>query len=376
VDSELRKTKEFTYTPGRTGTGQYKITDTLRFQSDDIGFALKAFDQMDGASNQNGIYALGMSLDDQPQYGFELDAIPFSQTRYLNAHIDYAARQRGQGYYHHCFKYPGNALPIYNEQDGRGIVSLSDRRTHKIELSAIDYAGNTSSLTFYARRDTSMSETAAQGEYYSIDYLRSGQINIADCAIGFEPHTFYHNMQVSYTRDASARSGMYAPVHSLGPEDTPVHRYFDMTLLSSGIPERHLSKAFIASISDRGSLVNLGGVAHGNHIFSRVRKFGRFTVGIDTIPPEIIPITFRENMAGMSRMRFRIGDSQAVDGQASGLSFRATVDGEWILMEYEGKRAMLTHWFDERIGPGSHELVLTVWDDRGNERRLVRKFTR
>jgi murein DD-endopeptidase MepM/ murein hydrolase activator NlpD len=376
VDSDLRKTKEFTYTPVSAGSGRYRINDTLTLQTHRVGFALKAFDQMDGASNQNGIYALGMSIDGQPQYRFELDAIPFSQTRYLNAHIDYAARQRGQGYYHHCFKLPGNALTIYNEQDGRGIVDLSYPQVHQIELTAGDYAGNTSSLTFFVRQDTLITETDDTGEYYGIDYLRSGQINIADCAIAFEPHTFYQNMQVSYARDASARPKLYAPVHTLGPDDTPVHRYFDMTLLSSGLPEHLRSKAFVAEVTDRGTLINLGGVAHGDHIFARVRKFGRFSVGIDTIPPEIIPITFRENMSGMSRMRFRIGDSQAVEGQASGLSFKATVDGEWILMEYEGKRAMLTHWFDDRIGPGSHELILKVWDDRGNERTLVRKFTR
>jgi hypothetical protein len=137
-----------------------------------------------------------------------------------------------------------------------------------------------------------------------------------------------------------------------------------------------MAKAFIAEVTDRGRLVNHGGVAHGKHLYTRVRTLGRFTVGIDTVAPEIIPITFRNHMRGMSRMRFRIGDNQAVDGQASWLSYEATVDGNWILMEYDSKRSMLTHWFDERIGPGEHELVIRVTDDRGNVARLVRSFTR
>jgi len=374
LDSELQKIGERTCTPVYTGPGQYRINDTLTEPAMRLGFGLKVYDQMSGVSNQNGIYALTMSVDDTEQYGFELDAIPFSQTRYLNAHIDYLARQNSQGFFHRCYKLPGNALNIYDEYDGRGIIEPAVDKAHKIYLKARDFAGNISTLEFYVKRDTIAPDQATREVYQRIDYLRSHQINKTDAFLSFEPHTFYQNTDVSYYVDAVATTGLYAPVHHIEPENTPVHRYYDMTLRTSGIPENLKSKAFIAQITDRGKLVNLGGVVTGDHIFARVRSFGTFSVAIDTIAPEIIPITFRANMHGMSRMRFRISDSQAVDGQADGLRYSATVDGKWILMEYEGKRAMLTHWFDEHIGPGTHELVLTVRDDRGNETRLVRTF--
>ena len=64
---------------------------------------------------------------------------------------------------------------------------------------------------------------------------------------------------------------------------------------------------------------------------------------------------------------FRIRDNFAVSGQADKMSFRGTVDGKWVLFEFDQKRERLTYTFDEHVGPGKHQLRLAVKDDRGNE---------
>ena len=75
-------------------------------------------------------------------------------------------------------------------------------------------------------------------------------------------------------------------------------------------------------------------------------------------------------------MSFRIRDNFAVSGSADGMSYRGTVDGKWILFEYDKKRDRLTHTFDGHINPGKHWLKLLVKDDRGNEAVLEREFVR
>jgi hypothetical protein len=52
------------------------------------------------------------------------------------------------------------------------------------------------------------------------------------------------------------------------------------------------------------------------------------------------------------------------------------VDGQWVLFEYDRKRARLTHTFDGRISTGEHLLRLAVRDDRGNEAVFEQKFLR
>lgn len=75
-------------------------------------------------------------------------------------------------------------------------------------------------------------------------------------------------------------------------------------------------------------------------------------------------------------MAFSIRDNFVTDGDAKPLSFSATVDGEWILMEYDAKTARLFHRFDGSIQAGQHQLRLEVVDAMGNKRILERNFIR
>ena len=376
LDQELYHTHDEEYSLVSVGPGQYRLNDTLTESAWRVGFALKVYDQMAGASNQNGIYGLSVSVDDVAQYSFALNSIPFSLTRYLNAHIDYAARRYSGGFYHRCFKLPGNALEIYEEENERGIVQLFEGKSRKVEIQAYDLGGNVSSLVFYVKRSSTIDPPANPVYHHIIDYLQSAQINSADLMISFEPHTFYQNVKLQLSKSEILMPGCYAPAHEIQPADIPVHRYYDMTILSNGLPEVLKSKAFVARISEEGHIINCGGEVHGDYLSSRIRSLGTFSIAVDTTAPEIIPITFRENMRDMTKMQFRHGDSQPTEGQANGTSYEAKVDGKWILMEYDAKRALLTHWFDERIQPGIHELTLRVRDDRGNVNTLIRKFSR
>jgi hypothetical protein len=97
---------------------------------------------------------------------------------------------------------------------------------------------------------------------------------------------------------------------------------------------------------------------------------------VDTDPPVITPVVFDEDMRNKSAMAFRVRDNFAVRADADHLSYRGTVDGQWVLFEYDRKRDRLTHTFDGRIGAGEHWLRLVVRDDRGNEAVFERKFIR
>ncbi|HCN85016.1 MAG TPA: M23 family peptidase, partial [Sphingobacteriaceae bacterium] len=92
-------------------------------------------------------------------------------------------------------------------------------------------------------------------------------------------------------------------------------------------------------------------------------SFGSFYITIDTIAPIIRPVNLAsgKSMAGISKMIFKISDS------LSGIkSFKGTMDGNWILMEYDQKTATLWHTFDERTSSGKHTFQLEVTDNKLN----------
>ena len=102
------------------------------------------------------------------------------------------------------------------------------------------------------------------------------------------------------------------------------------------------------------------------------KSFGGFADMIDTIPPTISPTNIFENknMAGNSTITVKIADN------LSGVkSFRGTIDGKWILMEYEAKKAKLFYTF-ENITKGNHNFELSLTDGVGNTSKISIPFTK
>ena len=56
-----------------------------------------------------------------------------------------------------------------------------------------------------------------------------------------------------------------------------------------------------------------------------------------------------------------------IKDEMSGIkSYRGEIDGKWILMEFDPKRALLTHYFDKDLSKGKHTFTLELEDERGN----------
>ena len=109
----------------------------------------------------------------------------------------------------------------------------------------------------------------------------------------------------------------------------------------------------------------------------QTNRFGNYSIQIDTVKPHITPVTFQANMRKLSRIAFKIRDNHEVMGNARPLRYRAEVDGNWLLMEMDGKYDLLFHRFDEgRIGVGAHTFRLVVTDDRDNEAVFEGRFKR
>lgn len=100
----------------------------------------------------------------------------------------------------------------------------------------------------------------------------------------------------------------------------------------------------------------LGGDWEGDHIRFRTANLGTFVLTEDSVPPIIKPIRVNSN-----EIRFSISDN------LSGInSYEAYVNGEWVLMRYEYKQAVIwSEKLDNKAFKG--EVILKVWDNAGNE---------
>jgi hypothetical protein len=93
---------------------------------------------------------------------------------------------------------------------------------------------------------------------------------------------------------------------------------------------------------------------------------------VDTIKPTISNVDLRADMRGRSSFSVKISDELSGIG-----TFKGSINGQWVLLEYEPKTKTLSHTFDKNSSAaGSKEFKLEVSDDRGNLASWSMSFTR
>ena len=357
--------------------GKYRLELPVTMAGTKASFAVRTYDGQDGTSNQNGIYSIVCKVDDDLSFGFTMDEIPFEQTRYINAHIDYKQKVNANKFFHRCHPLEGNKLPIYYNGIDNGLIYLNSEHPRAVSLSVADFNGNVSTLEFNVIRDlTLLPKSPAPVPFQSV--ATPDQVTVLSqpgIQVLWPIGSFYQKTPLNIEVIPAEGLGTYSPHYALSPVDAPVHSYFDVNIEGLAIPARLHDKAFIARCEANGSIVNCGATWIGNNLSTGVRVISTYTIMVDTIAPAISTLHFGPIMTGWERMAFKISDNFRIKDRGRDLLYDAWVDGRWILMSLDGKTGVLTHRFDGQIPPGNHQLVLKVTDDRGNEAVLEKTFT-
>lgn len=358
--------------------GQYSVTgDTLKVKTKQVGLAIKAYDHMDGVNNWNGIYTIELFVDDRRVYQFATEKLDFTETRYINAHVDYEERVSRNSYFHRCFLLPGNALSMYEQVQESGKIVIADKQVRKINIAIKDVAGNTARTQFWLKLDTALVTAAARQYNYLLPYNQPSVINSNDIKLHFPEGTFYEDCYMQYSVVPERSANVFSKVHTLHHTRVPVHRFYNMALKPVNLPDSLRGKAFVAYCSSNGKVTNYGGKWQPDGMLkAEVRTLGEFCIKVDTVPPTITPERFSPVLSKVSSVSFRIRDNFGAAGTVAGLNYRAEIDGQWVLMDYDQKYDRITYRFTPRVTPGAHVFHLEVWDGMGNKRVWDKNFTR
>ena len=376
LNEKLNTLDTKTYSLVKLANNKYKIKgDTIRLGAWRAGFAIKAYDHMNGAPNWNGVYQTDLHEDGQLVYRYEMETFAFSESRYINAHLDYCEQVAKKSYFNRLFRLPGNALSIYESEASEGVIKLSSNRAKKITMKVLDVNENISTLEFWVKRGK-VKEAESSSFNYFLPYNEENIIDNNTINIHFAKGTLYENLYMKYRTSRDDSKDVYSLVYHLHDFKTPVHKYYDLSIKPDQLPEGARDKAFIAYCGKDHEMLNCGGAWKNGMLYAKVRSLGDYCVMIDRKPPKITPVSFRSNMKGFSKLSFKITDNFQVTGKGKDLRYEATVDDRWILMEYDAKNDLIFHRFDGTITAGKHNLRLIVTDDRGNKTVFEKTFTR
>ncbi len=350
----------------RQGDGSY-LADEVR-ATGTIGFGVAAFDRQDLAANQNGLYELEQKVNGRIISTLDFDSFSFGETRLINTLIDYEYLSKYRRRIQRCFKTNGNDLSIYRDLVNDGKLTVLPGMNYTVEITLKDLAGNSTKAIIPI---VGISETPQQKKEIlkTPYYIASGKPNNFDLGkarLFFPPNTFYEDFYIDLRADRDT-----VTVHN---NSVPVHKNFTLTFDMEGYDESFLRTAFIARLDDRKRPDYMKTYKRGNTFTIRTRSLGTYTLARDTVPPTIRPKNFKAKQ-WLTNYRYL---SLLISDDLSGIaSYEATLNGEWILMEYEPKNNTITYNFDDKILDQKQcDLKVVVTDNVGNSTTFTSSFFR
>lgn len=111
--------------------------------------------------------------------------------------------------------------------------------------------------------------------------------------------------------------------------------------------------------------------------FTAKSKGGGFFGAIhDFDPPRIRPITIHSGFSTgnpMQELRFVVDDT--LSGIADDRNFEITLDGEWLIPEYDYESHVLRTWPNSPMSKGTHRLTIVATDRAGNRTEQTYEFS-
>lgn len=322
-------------------------------------------DKLNGAGNVCGIYHTDFSKDGTSLHEMKIEYLNFDHNRFLNTHQDYFEFDQNKKDIHKHFKTVVNPLEIYLKS--KGMIDWANCAGN-YQLVAKDVHGNKTTLQFTLGK---ASGAAAKNPFDEAGkYFFPDSVNIYlqdDFQVLMEPATFYEPLQKIFKRDTA--SLYMSPIYQFGEYAVPVQKKFDVRIkvpqLPAGFP---VYKLALGLINDNNKLSYIGGDYVDGWVEGAPRSFGKFVVVVDSVAPLIKPLDFAE---GKIITKFKNLQLEIADNLSGVSSYKAYLNGSWVLMTYDRRAGKYTIPLDARSKPllrtGNNKLRVITQDSKGNQ---------
>jgi hypothetical protein len=342
---------------------QLKTKQTIPV-SGKIGFGIQTIDLLDGSANKCGIYSIKLSVDDQLIYAFTMDEYKLEESRYINSHIDYERAVRyGQRLYRTWLE-PGNKLSIYDTVEKRGIFKAVDGQLHQVKYEITDVHGNATSLSFNIQAsETPATEKKPTGETFK--YNRNNHIRNEELEFSVPEGALYNDVDFIYVKKTTLPKFL-SPTYQLHNPYIALHSACPLKIKADHIPEHLQNKVMLAQIDPvSGRIFSATGKYVDGWVEGNIRVLGNYALAVDTVEPKIVPLSIAEKktLTDTNALKFKVTDN------LSGIeTYRGTIDGQWVLFEYDLKNNLISYSFDKtRFSFNKkHTLIFEVTDYKGN----------
>ncbi|NVO20294.1 MAG: M23 family metallopeptidase [Bacteroidetes bacterium] len=345
--------------------GEYRLkgNDTIDVFGE-FGIGVQAFDYLYNDSDRNGWYSLKMLLDKAPFFSMQLDSFAFSETRFINASLDYSDSYWNGTRIVQSVKLPGDELSLHNSGSGNGKISIKDDHYHELVVIVGDLSGKQAVLrcTLHGRKPVSKVEVPdpeSPDTVVVFSYLKDNNFNTSDLALQFPKGTLFDDLGFQYSR-MPIRKGYYSARHCLHVPYVPLKGKMLVSIKADKLPPRLRSMALLARIDQQGHLSTAGGSYSDGYVKAETNLFDSYAIVVDSVPPKIKPI--RDRNKHHRNIKFNVSDN------LSGIDkYYAEINHKWALVEWDPKNDLMVYNYDQLVRKGKNTFKLTLIDKKGNK---------
>ena len=346
--------------------GSYKTEKISAYGK--IGFGIATTDQQNGAYNKNGVYRIKTTYNGKPKIDIKFEKISFDETRYLNRYIDYTYFKEHKIKIQKLFRQTNNPISIITQEDDNGFVNVADGFSSNYTIEIKDYQGNLVHITIpvIGKKDDIVVKKELPNDLQYIPSESSSTIQRGVFTIDFPKNALY---QGSYLNIKTSGDTLH-----LHTDNIPVHKNISISMDISNYNALDKNKLYIARQAYKNTSYYTTTRREKNILTAKTRILGSYTLFMDTIAPTIKAANFTDGkwISNNKTLKIKIEDSH------SGISsYRATLNGRFILMEYNYKKDVLTYDFNDNIITDTkNNLRLIVTDNVGNSTTFEAIFFR
>jgi hypothetical protein len=332
-----------------------------------VGFGINAYDMFDFNYNKNGIYHVQSFLNGQQSFNYQFNTFAFDESRYINALIDFSRFRKTGVRIQRLFMSNPYPLSIVKTDKNNGIIGVKPNINNTYRIEVRDFNNNKVVINIPIQYTPLAAETPSKivKTPYFLKANNDNMYKKDNISVFVEAGTFYEDFYLNFDVKEDTLTFQDGSV--------PVHKNFKISIDNNSFSEDLKKKTFIVSIDGKRKSYNATKVSDSTFT-TWTKNLGKFYLAQDTIAPKIRAINISEGkwMNTQNTIDFNISDDfSGID------SYNGSINGNWILFDYDYKKARITHEFDKTLlQDGRNEFKLEVIDNVGNSTIFETHFFR
>lgn len=361
-----------------------KITDTVNVAGN-FSLGISASDLLNETSNRNGVNTYEVYIDSVLKFQWKANKFSFSETRYINSFIDYPQYYQTNRRFMRTHVDPGNRLSMYVYKPDGGIFKSKPNSLQHVRIVLKDSKANESILQFVVKgilpeaksnennqlradisgKDLYNRTSATHNEKPSgvlFSYNKPNTYSTTSMLLSMPGECLYDTLTFNYSESPKVH-GMFSPIQNIHTQEVPLQDYYELSVKLDKDYNGDTQKLVMVRLNSQNKPASVGGRYENGFMKAKLRDFGRYTIMADTTAPVIRPLNLKDGLNISKLQEFRVNISDNLSGIKS---YRGTLNGAWILMDYDAKNRLLTYRPDALLLPGENTLIITVQDGTGN----------